>query len=260
MQIALGVPRLTADWQTNAAEMCKMTASAAQAGATLVMFSEAAVTGLVNTGTPQHDLALGQPVPGPATKTLADAARLHQVWVAFGLFECEYNSLYDTAVLIAPDGSLFSKYRRIDPHWHHWHSRPCCDMIYGQGTQPASFETPLGTGAFLLCGDLFNETCVEQLAGLNVEWLLLPMARCFDQDAGAVERWHQQEKYFYVHQAQKAGVHLLLVNQLANIEGDRYFGGALIASSDGHILAEYPLEQEGLLVVETIDFKLKTID
>ena len=64
-------------------------------------------------------------------------------------------------------------------------------------------------------------------------------------------QWQAQDRYYYVQEAQKAKVNMLLVNQLADIEPKfHYFGGALMISKDGAILAEHPLGQEGLLVAD----------
>ena len=251
MRVALAVPRVLADWHINLATMQKMIAAAAHAGAQLIIFSEAAVTGFVNIGDPAYDLALGQPIPGPATIALSQAAREQQIWVAFGLFEHNGADLYDTALLLASDGSIRLHYRRIDPHWHHWHSRVGSMLPYAQGTQLAQISTPIGTCAFLLCGDLFNATCQQRLARLQPDWLLFPMARGFDSEVADAAQWHTQDRYYYVREAQKANVNMLLVNQLADIDPRfHYFGGALVVSKHGAILAEHPLGQGDLLVAD----------
>ena len=66
MRVALAVPRVLADWRANLPTMQQMITTAAHAGAQLVVFSEAAVTGFVNTGDPVADLALGQTIPWPS--------------------------------------------------------------------------------------------------------------------------------------------------------------------------------------------------
>lgn len=255
MRIALAVPRVLPDWRANLETIRAMSAAAGQARAQLIVFSEAAVTGFRNTGDPWADLALGQPVPGPASTLLARTARDHRLWVAVGLFERDQHTLYDAALLFAPDGSIRLHYRRIDPHWHHWHSRPGPTLPYAQGTQMPVASTPWGTCAFLLCGDLFNKRCQALLAALKPAWLLFPMARGFDTEVFSVAQWQAQERYYYLEEARKAGVTMLLVNQLtSDMEPDFcYFGGALVVSKDGTILAEHPLEQAGLLVADLED-------
>ena len=125
------MPRVTADPTVNLDRVEQMTADAAGSGARLVLLPEAALTGLINNDDPAHDLPLGQSIPGPATDRLGAVARLHSLWVGFGLFERDGDCLYDSAVLIAPDGSVALKYRRNQPQWHGIAAGPA---IYRQGT------------------------------------------------------------------------------------------------------------------------------
>ncbi len=136
MRVALAIPQIVPDQQSaNLAAMQRMIQTAAEQSVELIVFSEAALTGLTNTGDPEHDLALGQLVPGPATNRIGQLAWTKHMWVGFGLFERDHDELYDSAVLVDPEGNIRLTYRRIDPHWHHWHSRPCSNMIYQPGTE-----------------------------------------------------------------------------------------------------------------------------
>jgi beta-ureidopropionase len=72
----------------------------------MVVFCEAAVTGFAARNDPAADLALGEPVPGPATGALGQVARRLGLWVAFGLFERAGGALYDSAVLLDRQGEL----------------------------------------------------------------------------------------------------------------------------------------------------------
>lgn len=249
--MALGIPEVQADWQANVATMAGLSRDAAAAQARLILFSEAAITGFINTGEPAFDRTLGQPIPGPATVALAQIAIQHQIWIGFGLFETAHHLLYDAAVLLAPNGTVVLHYRRIDPHWHHWWNRPASFVLYAQGTTLPYVKTPLGQCAFMLCGDLFNIGCHQQLATLPVDWLLFPMARGFDTEVSNAAQWQEQERDIYIQQAKAAGVNMLLVNQLTALQTDRhFFGGALAARQDGVILDEWPMRQPGMLIVD----------
>jgi predicted amidohydrolase len=107
---------------------------------------------------------------------------------------------------------------------------------------------PFGRCAFLLCGDLFNETCLTMLT--DVDWLMVPMARCFDSDVNDVAQWYAEERHYYARQAAKAGINMLLVNQPTQCADSDYFGGATVFTRTGDIIAEYPLQQPGMLVVD----------
>ena len=174
-----------------------------------------------------------------------------QIWIGTGLFERAGDTLYDAAVLIAPTGRVALRYRRIDSHWHHWHSRPCSLPIYAQGQRFPTAPTPLGRCGFLLCGDLFNPDCQRRLRRSKPDWLLFPMARGRDEDVTDAPQWYAQDRYYYIEVAKRAGVGLVLVNQLASIDPEaHYFGGAMAVAPDGTILAEQSLGQPGLLLVD----------
>lgn len=93
-------------------------ADAATAGAEMVMFSEAALTGLMATGDPTRDRDLAEAVQGTTTKMLSAAARRWRIHVGFGLYERAGSALFDSAVLLGPDGNIALHYRRIDSRWH----------------------------------------------------------------------------------------------------------------------------------------------
>jgi len=71
----------------NLATMTGLCDQAAGHGADLVAFCEAALTGFAGNDDPRHDLGPGEPVPGPATIALGQAARRLGLWIEFGLFE-----------------------------------------------------------------------------------------------------------------------------------------------------------------------------
>jgi predicted amidohydrolase len=59
MRVALAIPDVLPDWRANVEKMCVMATHAAASNAMAIFFSEAAVTGFVNTGTPAFDITPG---------------------------------------------------------------------------------------------------------------------------------------------------------------------------------------------------------
>ncbi len=248
LKAALVVLPLVADIAANRSAMVRYIHAAADAGADLALFPEAALTGLINDDVPEHDLPLGQPVPGPLVALLAELARERHIWIATGLLEREADRLYDTAVLIAANGELVLKYRRIHPGWH---GRQADPAVYGRGTDLPAVDTPLGRFAFLLCGDLFQEELVRRVRGLAPDWLLCPLARSFDDSSWSQERWEREARPEYCAQVRRVGVTTLLVNSLdRGLPDDHCFGGAAVIAGDGTVVAEMPLGREGMLVAK----------
>jgi predicted amidohydrolase len=213
MRAALGVFGAGQDRRVNLARMTGLCDQAAGHGADLVVFCEAAVTGFVGNDDPRHDLDLGEPVPGPATKALGATARRLGLWIGFGLFERANGVLYDSAVLLDRQGQLRQVYRRIDPHWHRPDAHP---GIYRQGTQPVAVSADFGVVSMLICGDLFNDGVLGQLSQLRPDVVVIPMARGFDADVADDAQWRDREQGIYASQIQRigAGAVGLLANQL----------------------------------------------
>ena len=248
MKAALAVIRVLPDRDANLAAILSMAREAADAGADLVVFPEAALTGLINNDDPIHDLPLGEPIPGPITDVLGGLAQERCIWLAIGLLEREGSRLYDSAVLFRPDGEIGLKYRRISPQWHYRGADPA---IYRQGTKLSKVVTPFGTFAFLICGDLFHDRLVRRVRDLRPDWLLFPFARGFDEDCCDQEQWEREEQLIYAQRARLAGSTVLMTNYIADkdMQGGG-FGGAMVAPNDGTVLDSFPLGRVGALIVD----------
>ena len=248
MRAALIVNRVWPDVEANRSAIVSAAHRAADAGAELVLFPEAALTGLINNDDPMHDLPLGQPIPGPFTAELAALAHERGIHLAIGLLERDGGRLYDSAVLMSPAGEVALHYRRIQPQWH---GKRADSLVYCQGTELPKVQTALGSMALLLCGDLFDDGLVQRVRALRPDWLLFPFARCFGGGGWDQRRWDEEERATYIARVRMVGATTLMVNYLADkeLEGGA-FGGAMVVSGDGELLASLPLGEPGMLLVE----------
>jgi len=248
VKAALVVHRVLEDIDSNLATIVRMIGEAANSGADLVLLAEAALTGLINDDDPAHDLPLAQPIPGPVTDKLAQLARDLRIWLATGLLERAEGKLYDTAVLLSPDGEVSLKYRRIQPQWH---GRSADPAVYCQGTGLRKVETPWGSFAFLICGDLFDDAIVARAKALRPDLVLFPFARCFDDGTHDQERWDTEEEPAYVDRVRSLGATTLMTNYLADrdLMGGA-FGGAMAVAGDGIVMDSLPLGQAGILLID----------
>ncbi len=248
MKVALVVNRVTKDTHTNLLSIMDNTHKAADRGVDLILYPEAALTGLINNDDPDHDLLLGEPIPGPLTNTLSKVARERSIYISMGIIEREKSKLYDSAVLIDSKGEIVLKYRRIDPHWHGERADP---EVYRQGKELRKAKTTLGEFSYLICGDLFDDGLINRLRRLRPEWLLFPFARCFEDGSYDQKRWDTEEKPEYINRVEQAGVTTFMVNYIADKENaGGSFGGAMVVSSTGEIIEEFPIGIEGILYVD----------
>lgn len=249
MRAALAIHPVTGSLAENLAAIEDLAAEAASAGAELVVFGEAALTGLINNDDPEHDLALGQPIPGPVTDRLGALARQRSIHLALGMLEREGHCLYDSAILLGPQGDIALKYRRIQPQWH---GRDADPEVYRQGDAVVAASTPLGSLAALLCGDLFDDGIVARVRKLAPDYLLFPFARSFSDAGFEQERWDREEESEYAARAAAAGCTTLMANILEapGLTEWPSFGGAMVVSASGDILARWPLGTPGVLYAE----------
>lgn len=244
MKLALAVNYVGNDVSDNVRQMLALAEEAADAGAELVLFPEAATTGLINNDVPEHDLPLGVPIPGELTERFSAVARERGIWLGTGLFEREGERLYDTAVLIGPDGNIVLRYRRMSNGWHAPNANPDC---YGEGSTVPVVKTPFGRLLFLICGDLFDID-LDLVRNQRPDYVLYPFARSME-GTWTQARWDAELATEYTRQVARTGTTFVMTNYISD-EG--YFGGACVVHGDGTVVHRRPLGMPGLLLADVI--------
>ncbi len=100
-----------ADPAANLARMTTRLREAAAGRARLVIFPECALTGYCFECRDEA-ATCAQPLPGPATETLAGVCRELDVFIVFGLLEQAGDRVFNAAALVGPDG-LVGGYRKV---------------------------------------------------------------------------------------------------------------------------------------------------
>ena len=111
--------------------------------------------------------------------------------------------------------------------------------------------TPFGKLAILVCGDLFDDEIVGRLRRLEPDFLLFPFARNFNDGSVDQERWNAEEPS-YAARAAVVGCTTLMTNIIEDSSVTDYpaFGGAMVVSGKGEILARWPLGKPGVLLAD----------
>ena len=138
---------------------------AGRAGADIVCLGE--TINYVSTGRKADEVA--EPIPGPSTKTLGEAARRHHLWIVTSLYEREGKCVYNTAVLIDRQGKVAGRYRKTH--------LPETEMLAGvtPGTEYPVFQTDFGTIGIQICYDNFFPEVARSLALQGAEILFTPI-------------------------------------------------------------------------------------
>jgi len=98
------------DNATNLADILAKVETAADGGAKLVVFPELALTGYKYKSI-QEARPFAETVPGPATYAVMGRAMARNIYVAWGMLENDGSELYNTSVLVGPNGYI-GKYQK----------------------------------------------------------------------------------------------------------------------------------------------------
>jgi predicted amidohydrolase len=138
----------------------------------MIVFHELVVPGLVQFVTPEDKdwwKKNSGSVPGPQTDRLCDLARRTRRWLIPGsMWEIEDGKMYNTSVVISPDGEIAAKYRKMFP----W-------LPYEAGTTPGDqfcvFDIPdAGRFGLCICYDMWFPEVSRQLAWMGAEIIIQP--------------------------------------------------------------------------------------
>ncbi|HXH03216.1 MAG TPA: carbon-nitrogen hydrolase family protein [Candidatus Competibacteraceae bacterium] len=127
----------------------------------MVVFSELAAFGPA----PVH----AQTLPGPAEEIFCRMAAHYQIWLIPGsLFERRGDDIYNTAPVIAPDGQVIARYRKMFPFLpYETETKP--------GTEFVVFDVPeIGRFGISICYDMWFPETSRTLAALGAEVILHP--------------------------------------------------------------------------------------
>ncbi len=145
-------------------KVCALIQEAADKGASLVAFPEVFVAGypywnwVMNPvqGSPWFEklCRCAIEIPGPEIQRIAAAAKAHGVHVVVGVNERSrtgIGTIYNTLVIIAPDGRLLGRHRKLVPTW-----AEKLTWANGDGSSIRVYDTAIGKLGALACGENTN--------------------------------------------------------------------------------------------------------
>jgi predicted amidohydrolase len=193
---------------------CAKLDEAGRLGLDIVCLGEA----ITLVGTNKTAAEVLEPIPGPSTQRLGEAARRNHLWVVAGLYERDGQTAYNTAVLINREGQLAGKYRKVHLPREEW--------IQGltPGFDYPVFDTDFGKVAIQICYDWFfpEVATIWRLKGAEIVFAPTWGNTLPDEDGRA-----NGETVFRV-RARDAGIYLV---------PSVYDGNSMIIDPMGRILA-----------------------
>ena len=247
--------------------LAELTAEAAGAGASLVVFPESfvpaypssawakALAGWADARAKAAYALLAREavaVPGPAAERLGDVARANGVWLVTGVTEMDPErpgTLYNTLLYHAPDGSLARRHRKLVPTNHE-------RLVWGQGDGAGlrAFDTGLGRLGGLICWENYMPLARHALYESGIEIYVASTADDGDAWQATLVHLARESRAFVVSPChfQRAASYppdFPLARELDGI-GLIGRGGSAVLAPDGSYLAGPLYDEEGILYAE----------
>ncbi|MCL4853213.1 MAG: carbon-nitrogen hydrolase family protein, partial [Bryobacteraceae bacterium] len=153
--------------EANLERAAAMIEAAGRAGCKIVVLPECLDLGWTDPSA--RDIA--EPIPGRYSDVLSRAASDSALYVTAGLTERTGSRVYNAAVLIAPNGEIVLKHRKIN-------ELTIAQDLYSVGDRLSVVETPYGIAGITICADNFPDSLVlaHALARMGCQILLSPCA------------------------------------------------------------------------------------
>lgn len=198
-------------------------------GADLVVFPELATTGYAWESAGEVG-QFAEPIPGPVTAWLTERCQEYGCHVVLGLVERAGRRLYNTAVLVGPDG-LVGRYRK-SKLWS-WDT----PWATAGGEPPAVWQTPVGRIGILICADLDYPEGTSWLARAGVDLIAVPT--CWSDEPTPSPVWRAR--------AHDSAVSFAVANVSGTERGVTFAAGSCVIGEDGRVL-DRAADAQGLAV------------
>jgi N-carbamoylputrescine amidase len=192
-----------------------------------------------------------EPIPGPTSEALADAAREHAVVIVGSLFERRAPGLYhNTAVVLDADGTLVGTYRKMhipdDPLYYEKFYFTPGDLGF------RAFDTRWGRVGVCVCWDQWYPEAARLTALSGAQIIFYPTAI----------GWLPGEKALYGESQHSAWETMMRSHAIANgvfvgaanrtgIEGQlEFWGASMLCDPNGNVIARAAHDKEETLLVE----------
>jgi formamidase len=138
----------------------------------MLVFHELVVSGVaqfVRARTVEPRKEIGESIPGPLSDRLCELARRTRKWLVPGsMYEVQNETVYNTALVISPNGEIIARYRKMFP-WLPYESEST------PGDQFCVFDIPdIGRFGLCICYDAWYPEVVRTLSWMGAEVILHP--------------------------------------------------------------------------------------
>jgi predicted amidohydrolase len=221
-------------------------ADAAARGAALVALPEVLDCGWTH---PSCAKRAGTIPDGWAFSRLAEAARAAGIHVCAGISERAGDAVFNSAVLLGPDGSLLLHHRKIN-------ELAIAHECYSRGDRLGVARTSLGVFGVMICADAFASGLVisRALAAMGADVIVSPCAWAVPAEHdNARDPYGSLWRQSYGPVARESGIWIAGVSNVGPITagpwaGRKCIGCSLLVGPGGEEAALGPYDEEALLI------------
>lgn len=236
------------DKTENTRKMERTVTEASKKGAELVVFPELSLTGYV---VRDQVYELAETIPGPSTKKIEAIANKTKTHIVFGMPELSEKTqatIYNTAVLISPDG-LIGKYRKMHLPTHSVFEEK---RYFRPGYQTVAYDTDLGRMGLVICYDIYFPE-VTRLTRLKGAQLIVCISA-----SPAVRRTFFE--ILTMARAIENTAFIAFVNMVGIEDGLQFWGGSRLVAPNGKVLAQAKYDDEDLVMCDVDYADIKPIE
>jgi predicted amidohydrolase len=218
---------------------------AAAAGARVIVLPELAISGyqLERSGL----LRSAEEVRGPTLEAWSGAARRLGVWIAGGFCERQGDRLFNSAILVGPDG--------LAGHYQKLHLFDSEKLIFAPGERGLGVHhTPFGNIGICVCYDLRFVEVARVLALAGADLIAVPTAwvKGFDPKPRDAMGYIGQARGAIL-QANLNQVYIACASQCGHVGATEFLGSSLIADPYGAVLEGPMGDDEERIAVADFD-------
>ena len=232
--------------------------TAAKAGAQVICLPELFATPYFCRNQDHDAFDLAEPIPGPTTNAMAEAAKAHKVVVVAPLYErrgpgCYQNSL----AVLGPDGDHLGVYRKMHiPHDPGFEEK----FYFAPGDLGfKTFQTPFGPIGTLICWDQWFPEAARATALLGASVIFYPTAIGWHPSEKGEYGERQRDSWITIQRSHAIanGLYVAAVNRVGS-EGSgegygqtlEFWGSSFVADPSGRIVVQAGITAEDILLAE----------
>lgn len=232
--------------ESNAAAVRKRLDQAVKERANLIVLPELASTGY-SFESREEAFAHAETVPdGHTVRGWAAYAREHQVYIVGCLVEVEGNRLFDTAVLVGPDGFV-GKYRKT----HLWNEEKLFFTPGDLGFRV--FDTRIGRIGLLICWDVWFPETARIVSQLGADIICIPTGWVWTPSPLYDSSGTCMAAYLTMTAAHANNVFIATADRIGTERGTGFMGYSLIAGTNGWPIGRIAGPSEDTVLYADID-------